>query len=60
MIVSRTLRLLMMFDLNCVILMMTLLKLSHLVRTLTIDSIKLSLTNLMNLLMFAFLGLSPS
>jgi hypothetical protein len=59
MIVSDTMKLLMMFDLNCAIHMMVLLKSSHLIRTLTIDNIKLSLRNLFNLLMIALLGLSP-
>jgi hypothetical protein len=45
MIVSHTLKLLMMFGLNCAILMRALLKLSHLIRTLTIDSIKHFLRN---------------
>jgi hypothetical protein len=40
MIMSRTLKLLMMFGLSFVILMRALLKLSHLVRTLTIGNIK--------------------
>jgi hypothetical protein len=40
MIVSHTLKLLMMFDLNFVILMRALLKLSHLIRTLIIGNIK--------------------
>jgi hypothetical protein len=35
----------MMFGLNCAILMRALLKLSHLIRTLTIDSIKHFLRN---------------
>jgi hypothetical protein len=46
MIVSRTLKLLMMFGLNFVILMRALLKLSHLVMTLTIGNIKYFLRNL--------------
>jgi hypothetical protein len=40
MIVSRTLKLLMMFGLNCAILMRALLRLSLLIRTLVIDSTK--------------------
>jgi hypothetical protein len=46
MIVSRTLKLLMMFGLSFAILMLTLLKLSHLVRTLRIGNIKPFLRNL--------------
>jgi hypothetical protein len=46
MIVSRTLKLLMMFGLSFAILMMALLKLSHLIRTLIIGSIKHFLRNL--------------
>jgi hypothetical protein len=46
MIVSRTLKLLMIFSLRFAILMRALLKLSHLVRTLTIDNIKPFLINL--------------
>jgi hypothetical protein len=46
MIVSRTLKLLMMFSLNYAIVIRALLKLSHHGRTLTIDSIKPSLKNL--------------
>jgi hypothetical protein len=46
MIVSRTLKLLMMFDLSFVILIRALLKLSHLVRTLTIGNIKPFLRNM--------------
>jgi hypothetical protein len=60
MIVSHNLQLLMMFDLNCAILMRTLLRLSHLVRTLIIDSTKFSLENLVKLLMIALIGLSLS
>jgi hypothetical protein len=60
MIVSHAMKLLMMFGLNCAVPMMALLKLSHLIRTLTIDSTKLSLRNLVNLLMITLLGLSPS
>jgi hypothetical protein len=48
MIMSRSLKLLMMFDLNFAILMRALLKLSHLVRTLTIGNIKHFLRNLKN------------
>jgi hypothetical protein len=44
--VSCTLKLLMMFDLSLAILMRALLKLSHLVRTLTIGNIKPLLRNL--------------
>jgi hypothetical protein len=58
MIVSRTLKLLMMFDLNCAIPMRVLLRLSLLVRILIIGSTKLSLINLVNLLMIDLLGLS--
>jgi hypothetical protein len=58
MIVSRTLKLLMMFDLNYVIPMRVLLRLSLLVRILIIGSTKLSLINLVNLLMIDLLGLS--
>jgi hypothetical protein len=46
MTVSRTLKLLMMFDLSIVILMRPLVKLSHLIKTLTIDNIKSFLKNL--------------
>jgi hypothetical protein len=46
--------------LNCAIYMRALLKLSHLVRTLIIDNIRLFLRNLVNLLMIALLGLSLS
>jgi uncharacterized membrane protein YqjE len=49
-------KLLMMFGLNCVIPMMILLKLSHLIRTPIIDSIRLFLRNLINLLMIILLG----
>jgi hypothetical protein len=45
MIVSHTLKLLIMFDLNFTIFMRALLKLSLLIRTLTISSIKPSLRN---------------
>jgi hypothetical protein len=58
MIVSHTYKLLMMSGLNCAILMMALLRLSLLVKILIIGSTKLSLKNLMNLLMIALLGLS--
>jgi hypothetical protein len=47
-IVSRSLKLLMMFDLSFVILMMALLKLSHLVWTLIIGNIIYFLRNLEN------------
>jgi hypothetical protein len=57
-IVSRTLKLLMMFDLNCAIPMRVLLRLSLLIRILIIGSTKLSLINLVNLLMIDLLGLS--
>jgi hypothetical protein len=50
----------MMFGKNCATLMRALLKLSRLVRTLIIDSIKLFLRNLVNLLMIDLLGLSLS
>jgi hypothetical protein len=56
MIESRIYKLLMMFGLNCVIHMMVLLKLSRLIRTPIIDSIRLFLRNLMNLLMIVLLG----
>jgi hypothetical protein len=46
MIVSHTMKLLMMFDLSFVILMRALLKLSHLIRTLIIGYIKHFLKNL--------------
>jgi hypothetical protein len=49
----------MMSNLNYAILMRALVKLSHLVRTPTIDSIKLFLRNLVNFLMIALLDLSP-
>jgi hypothetical protein len=52
------LKLIMMFDLNFAILMRALVKFSHLIRTPTIDSIKLFLRNLVNLLMIALLGLN--
>jgi hypothetical protein len=58
MIVSRTLKLLMMFDLNCAIPMRVLLRLSLLIRILIIGSTKLSLINLVNLLMIDLLGFS--
>jgi hypothetical protein len=48
-IVSRTLKLLMMFDLSFAILMRDLLKVSHLIRTLIIGNIKYFLKNLENL-----------
>jgi putative exporter of polyketide antibiotics len=50
----------MIFSKNCATLMRALLKLSRLVRTLIIDSIKLFLRNLINLLMIDLLGLSLS
>jgi hypothetical protein len=59
MTVSRTLKLLMMFGLNCALLMRALLRLSLLIKILTIGNIKPSLRNLENLLMIALLGLSP-
>jgi hypothetical protein len=49
MIVSCTLKLLMIFDLSFVILMKTLLKLSHLVRIFIIDNIKFVLRNIKSL-----------
>jgi hypothetical protein len=49
MIVSHTLKLLMLFGLSFAILMRALLKLSHLIRTLIIDTIKPSLRNLESL-----------
>jgi hypothetical protein len=49
----------MMFGLNCAILRRALLILSLLIKILTIGSTKLSLRNLVNLLMIALLGLSP-
>jgi hypothetical protein len=57
-IVSRTLKLLMMFGLSFAIFMRALLKLSHLVRTLTIGNIKSFLRNLESLWMIALLDLS--
>jgi hypothetical protein len=59
MTVSHTLKLLMMFGLNCALLMRALLRLSLLIKILTIGNIKPSLRNLENLLMIALLGLSP-
>jgi hypothetical protein len=53
-----TKKLLIMFTLNCAILMRTLVKLNLLIRTLTIDSIKHFLRNLESLLMIDLLGLS--
>jgi hypothetical protein len=53
------LELFMMLDLNCAIPMMVLLRFSPLIRILIIGSTKLSLRNLVNLLMIALLGLSP-
>jgi hypothetical protein len=49
MIVSHTLKLLMMFSISFVILMRTLVKLSYLIRTLTIGNIKYFLRNLKSL-----------
>jgi hypothetical protein len=57
MIVSRTLKLPMMFGLNCAILMSALLRLNLLIKVLTIVNIKLFLRNLENLLMIALLDL---
>jgi hypothetical protein len=48
-----------MSGLNCAILMRALLRLSLLVRICTIGNAKLSLRNLVNLLMIALLDLSP-
>jgi hypothetical protein len=53
------LQLLMIFGLNCAILMRVLLRLSLHVKILTIGSIRPSLRNLVNLLMIALLDLSP-
>jgi hypothetical protein len=50
----------MMCDLNCAILMRALMKSNLLIRTLIINSIRLFLRNLVNLLMIALLGLSLS
>jgi hypothetical protein len=50
----------MMCDLNCAIPMRALLKLSRLVRTLIIESIRFFFRNLVNLLMIVLLGLSLS
>jgi hypothetical protein len=47
----------MMSNLNCATLMRALVKLSRLIRTLTIDSIKPLLKNLLNRLMITLLGL---
>jgi hypothetical protein len=58
MIVSHTLKLFMMFDINCAVLMRALLRLSLLINILTIGSTKLSLKNLVNPLMITLLGLS--
>jgi hypothetical protein len=58
-VVSCTRKLLKLFGLNCAIPMRDLLRLSLLIMILIIDSTKLSLRNLVNLLMIAFLGLSP-
>jgi hypothetical protein len=49
MIVSRTLKLLMIFDLSFAVLMRTLLKLSHLIRTLIIGNITPFFRNLESL-----------
>jgi hypothetical protein len=48
----------MMFSLNCAVPMRVLLRLSLLIRILIIGNTKLSLRNLVNLLMTALLGLS--
>jgi hypothetical protein len=53
------LELLIMSGLNCAILIRVLLRLSLLTKIFTIDNIKLSLRNLVNLLMTALLDLSP-
>jgi hypothetical protein len=53
------LELFMMFGLNCAIPMRVLLRLSLLIRILIIGNTKLSLRNLVNLLMIALLDLSP-
>jgi hypothetical protein len=53
------LELLMMSGLNCAILIRVLLRLSLLTKIFTIDNTKLSLRNLVNLLMTALLDLSP-
>jgi hypothetical protein len=58
MIVSHTLKLLMMFGLSFAIFMRDLVKLSHLIRTLTIGNIKLFLRNLESPQMIALLVLS--
>jgi hypothetical protein len=58
MIMSHTLKLLMMFGLNFVIFMRALLKLSYLIRALTVDNIKHFLRNLESLYMTALLGIS--
>jgi hypothetical protein len=58
MIVSHTLKPLMMFGLSFAILMRALVKLSHLIRTLLIGNIKSFPKNLVNPLMIALLGLS--
>jgi hypothetical protein len=58
-VVSCTRKLLKLFGLNCAIHMRALLRLSLLIMILIIDSTKHSLRNLVNLLMIAFLGLSP-
>jgi hypothetical protein len=60
MIESLTQKRLRMCGLNCAIPMRALLKLSRLIRSLIIDSIRLFLRNLVNLLMIALLGLSLS
>jgi hypothetical protein len=49
----------MIFGLNCVIVMRALLRLSLLIKILTIGNTKLSLRNLVNLLMITLLGFSP-
>jgi hypothetical protein len=56
--VSRTLKLLIIFGLSFAILMRALLKLSHLIRTLTIGNIKPFLRNLESSWMIALLYLS--
>jgi hypothetical protein len=53
------LELLMMSGLNCAILIRVLLRLNLLTKIFTIDNTKLSLRNLVNLLMTALLDLSP-
>jgi hypothetical protein len=60
MIVFLILSLHMLFRKNCVTPLRVRLRLSRPIRTLTAGSIKLSLKNLLSLLMIALLGLSPS